>query len=150
MNRVVEWIGGRFPAPALITGGDVPVRPELSLWLEVGGPIVGMKIEPPGARFAPTVALLRSSMEKPLEGPPRRPARVRVAEPELAQALRAEFGFEMAVVLAPTHEFDDVLDGLRDFFSSGSDAAPGYLEGEGASQERMAAFYRAAAKLYRS
>ena len=33
MNRVEEWIGGRFPAPALIAGGDVPVRPELSLWL---------------------------------------------------------------------------------------------------------------------
>src|SRR5712664_2789474 len=33
MNRVEEWIGGRFPAPALITGGDVPVSPELSLWL---------------------------------------------------------------------------------------------------------------------
>jgi len=150
MNRVEEWIGGRFPAPALITGGDVPVRPELSLWIEVGGPIVGMKMEPPGARFAPTVALLRSSMEKPLDGPPRRPARVRVAEPELAQALRAELGSEIDVVLAPTREFDDVLDSLREFFGRDPDGAPAWFEGEGASGSRIAAFFHATAKLYRS
>jgi hypothetical protein len=35
----IEWIGGRFTAPAVITSGDVPWRPEVSIRLQAGGPM---------------------------------------------------------------------------------------------------------------
>ncbi len=150
MAQPSEWIGGRFPAPVIITGGDVPHRPELSLWMEVEGPIVGMALDAPGEHFAPTVSLLRKSLEKPMAGPPRRPRRVRVAEPELAALLRAEFGPELDVVVGDTPEFDEVLADMQEHFGGKGEKPPGYLEAGDLTSQQMASFFRAAARLYRA
>lgn len=146
-----EWVGGRFPAPMLVSdGGDVDYRPELSLWLEVDGPIVGMELTPPGDRDAPTVALLDRCMKKPLDGPPRRPARVRVADAGLAERLREAYGKRLEIVVGATPELAPVLDGLRDHFAGEETFPPGYLELEGVSAAQAGALHRAAAKLYRA
>src|SRR5579872_574819 len=45
-------------------------------------------------------------------GPPRRPARIRVARPALAESVRRAAGDDIEIVVAPTPELDDVLEAM--------------------------------------
>jgi hypothetical protein len=102
----LEWVGGRVLLPDWIdeAGG---FQPELLLWLELPSDlIVAAELRDP-RRGQPTFArVLRQALTAPAAGPPRRPARIRVAESALALQVRAVAGAKTEVVVAPTPEID--------------------------------------------
>ena len=107
-----EWIGGRVLPPFFVTEGE-PYRPELIIWMDLpDGTVVGHHFQEPKAPidFGATLA---NAMERPLVGPPRRPARVRVATRDLAESVRQVVGDDMEIVVAPTPELDAVLEAMK-------------------------------------
>lgn len=147
-NNSVEWIGGEVTMPAYVSGEGDPYRPGALLWMVAGGPIVGLNIARPGELLPQASESLQGAMEHPMEGPPHRPSRVRVASAELAAALRAGHpGLE--VVCAPTPELDELLGELREHLAGAGEIEQSYLS-PGVTSEAMAAFFRAAAGLFRA
>lgn len=143
-----EWIGGVLSMPAYVAGADGPCRPDVLIWMRTDGAIVGSTVALPGEFQKLAWQSLRSAMEEPLYGRPHRPTRVRVASPELAEALRAaDPGLE--VVCAPTPELEAVSEELREHFASVEPEEVSYLS-PGVTPERMAAFFEAAAALFRA
>ncbi|MGE0386986.1 MAG: hypothetical protein AB7Q97_19860 [Gammaproteobacteria bacterium] len=143
----IEWVGGLVSMPAYVTGEGEPYRPEALFWLDADGLIVGQLSGRPGEVLGMAAGHLRSTIAQPLAGRSGRPARVRVASPDLARALRAEHA-GMAIVCAPTPEIDEMFAALREYLGDegGSDAS--YLT-PGIAPEAVAALFRAAAVLYR-
>lgn len=148
--RRPEWVGGRFTAPVKVDSPSGPEQPELSLWLEVDGPIVGVELQPPGTGDAATSRLVSRSMKRPQEGPPRKPSRIRVADPALAQAVRAEVGSEIEVVVGPTPELQEALSELKEFLVG--KLQPSLLRDaeEDCPPEQVASFHQASAALFRA
>ncbi|HVV52844.1 MAG TPA: SEC-C domain-containing protein [Polyangia bacterium] len=143
-----EWVGGRLLPPFFITEGE-PYRPELIVWMDLpSGLVVGHHLQD---RKAPVEfgATLQQSMDRPLVGPPRRPARVRVASPELAASIRRSVGGDLEVVVAPTPELDDVIEAMKR--APLSDDAPdeSYLEDGRVSADAVGDLFRAAELVYR-
>lgn len=145
----VEWVGAITQIPAYVTGEDAPFRPDVLVWMMVGGPIVGQSVGKPGELVCDAVASFRNALASPLARRSGAPARVRVASPELATALRDGLSREVEVVTAPTPELDEALASLREHMRVGGDAEPSFLDG-GASPDAVASFFRAAARLYRA
>src|SRR6266511_4064000 len=107
-----EWIGGRVLPPFFVTEGE-PYRPELIIWMDLpDGTVVGHHLQDPKAPidFGATLA---TAMKRPLVGPPRRPARVRVATSDLAESARHVVGDDVEIVVAPTPELDAVLEAMK-------------------------------------
>ena len=101
-----EWVGGRYTLPKPVREGDALVYPEVDIWLELPRDvIVGSQITDPrdGVSFGDA---LKAVMKQPLEGAPRRPARIRVAEERLAKAVRDVVDSDVAVLVAPVPELD--------------------------------------------
>src|SRR5215216_1743199 len=73
-----EWLGARYALPTSVREGDLILQPSVDLWMEIpSGKVVGIKpIDPrtPGS----FVEGLKETMTNPAEGPPRKPARIRV------------------------------------------------------------------------
>lgn len=106
-----EWVGGILPLPAEVGAGPGKFQPRLALWIErPHDAVVGYEIlepdDPPG-RLA---LVLQQAIERPLTGPPRRPARVRLANAAEADLLRGVFGAGLTVTVGPTPELDAVLE----------------------------------------
>jgi hypothetical protein len=145
-----EWIGGIASMPAYVTGEGEPYRPEMLLWLEAtGDPLVlGSLLGKPGEILGKACESLRETVRNPMVGPPRTPARVRVATPELAEALRAGHP-SVEIVRGPTPEIDGVLESLVEAMADQMGSEQSFLV-SGASVEAVASFFRAAAALYRA
>jgi len=136
-----------------ITEAD-PYRPEAVVWLELPSELVvgWTLLDPaaPGPSFADT---LRSAMRSPAAGPPRRPARVRVADEALAAQARAalaaddQVGGRIEVTVAPTPEVDDLVRSLAEFLPEG-DVPDSYLEDGRVSAAAVGELFRAAQTLY--
>lgn len=143
-----EWTGGLAPMPAWVTGEGDPYRPEMLMWLNAEGLVVGHAVGRPGELLGDACESLRNAIERPMAGTAQSPQRVRVASPALAEALRAGYP-GMEVVCAPTPEFDDVLQAMRESMDPQPDDEQSYLS-PGVDPEAVAAFFRAAATLYRA
>lgn len=91
---------------------------------------------------------LQSTIESPIFGRAHAPARVRVASPELADALRATHP-AIEVVVAPTPEIDAVLALMRERMGEDAQTEQSYLSPE-VGADAVASFFRAAAGLFRS
>lgn len=141
-----EWIGGIVTMPAYVTGEGEPFRPEALLWIGAEGTILGMCMGKPGEVLPQASQSLQEAMEAPRAGRPHRPDRVRVASPELAEALR-DGQPDLEVVCAPTPEFDAISAQMREDMGEGG--APSSFA-VGASPEAIASFFRAAAAMYRA
>jgi len=144
-----EWVGGRLAAPFYVTEGE-PFRPQMILWMELpdGFVLQARLIDPrePEVSFAQT---LRQTMESPMAGPPRRPHRVRVADPLLAAELRRAFpGID--IVRAPTPELDMLLRQMAESFPVGNAEPASYLEGGRIPPERVEALFQAGEILHRA
>ena len=142
-----EWIGGRVLPPFFVTEGE-PYRPELIIWMDLpDGTVIGHHLQEPKAPidFGATLA---TAMERPLVGPPRRPARVRVATSDLAESVRQVVGDDVEIVVAPTPELDAVLEAMK---HAPRDDRPdeSYLEEGRVSVDTVADLFGAAELVYR-
>lgn len=144
----IEWVGGLVSMPAYVTGEGARYRPEVLFWMGAEGAVLGHEVGRPGELIGLVVESLRRTIERPMFGRPHAPERVRVASPELAEALRAgQSGIE--VVCAPTPEIDGVLAGMRERMNEEAEAEQSYLSPE-IGPPAIAALFRAAAALYRA
>jgi len=130
-----------------VTEGE-PYRPELIIWMDLpDGTVVGHHLQEPKAPidFGATLA---TAMERPLVGPPRRPARVRVATRDLAERVRQAVGGDVEIVVAPTPELDAVLEAMK---HAPRDDRPdeSYLENGRVSVDTVADLFGAAELVYR-
>jgi hypothetical protein len=144
-----EWVGGIVSMPSYVTGEGAPYRPEMLLWIDERGLVVGTIMDKPGEVLDRASASLRNTMKMPLIGPAREPSRLRVATAELAAVLRGHHpGIEIAC--GPTPEIDEFMDGLREKMKvDATESAETYLS-DGCDPEAVAAFFRAMAALFRS
>ena len=141
-----EWVGGQLAAPAYVTAGE-PYRVEVVLWLELpDAVVVGTEVVDPRAPVSVTQMLVRT-MAQPLVGPPRRPARIRVADAALAVEVRAGVP-DMDVIVAPTPELHGVLAQMAAAMPA-SDERESYLEAGRVPADVVAILFRAAEMLYR-
>ena len=143
-----EWVGGTLLPPFFVTEGE-PYRPELIVWIDLpSGLVVGHHLQDPKTpvEFGAT---LTAAIERPLVGPPRRPARIRVATSGLAESVRRAVASDIEIVVAPTPELDEVLEAMK--HAPPTDDAPdeSYLEEGRVSAETIADLFRAAERVYR-
>jgi len=134
--------------PAYVNDGDPPYRPEILLWLNADGLVIGTTLGKPGEALAQASDHLRATIEKPMIGPPQSPARIRVSSVELASALRASHP-SIEITYGPTPEIDQVIEGMSAHMRS-SPSEPQSLLGGGIVPEAMASFFRAAVDLFRA
>ena len=144
----IEWIGGTVVMPAYVTGEGEPFRPEALFWMGADGAILGSTVAKPGELAPLASESLQSTIVQPMYGKPHSPARVRVASPELADALRAGHpGID--VVCAPTPELDEMLAVMLEKMAEDGETEQSYLSPE-ITPEAMASFFKAAATLFRA
>ncbi|MGD9546689.1 MAG: YecA family protein [Candidatus Krumholzibacteriia bacterium] len=147
-----EWVGGCIPAPFPEGSEQRAVAPDILIWLEMPGlMILGSEPAPPRSGFKALGRMLKTSMQKPLTGKPRRPDRIRVATEEMATAVRRFAGKDVPVIVAPTPEIDQIQDMMADMLARGhfkDDLPDSYLEGGAVSPEAVEDMFRAAAALY--
>ena len=143
-----EWVGGCLEAPFFITDREEPYRAFLVAWVEVpGGLVVGHDVVAPEDVPGSLGRTLVASMERPLTGRPRRPARVRVASASLAREVREVVGGTLRIVVAPTPELDDLIGAMRAAMTDG-DAQQSYLEGGSLSADTVGELFAATKFLY--
>lgn len=149
-KRALEWVGGLASMPSYVTGEGEPFRPELLLWLNGEGAVVGTDMAKPGELLATAAAHLRSTIERPKFGRPETPGRVRVASPELADVLRASHP-AIEVVVAATPEIDDAMASMREMMMNerAHDDDESYLAPD-IGADAVASFFRATAALFRA
>ncbi len=138
-KRRREWVGGRFSGrlPQLAEPSDGP-GPDLVLWYEPAkSQLVSSVLAEPGSDEAALANCLLEGMENPLQGRPRMPKSVRVAEPAEAELLRPMLTAEIQVRVAPTPELEpiirDLVENLPDAdevfsHSAGYEASPRHIE----------------------
>ncbi len=140
---VVELEIGLFPLPALESDdGGAPAEPEEALvWMLVDGPLLGDEVGSRADLLAQAGPLLRES----LNTLPYQPGVVRAASAELIAALRPEISARVELVEGPTPDLAELAAEMME----DDGEIPSYL-GAGAGEEVVAAFFAAAAKLYRA
>lgn len=143
----VEWVGGIVALPTYVTGEGAPFQPETLLWLRPDGLVLGHDVGKPGEVLARACESLQRAIESPMVGQSHTPDRVRVASPALAEVLRAGWP-AMNVVCEATPEIDAMFSKMRDSLLAEPER-PTYLT-PGLDADAMAAFFRAAARLYRA
>lgn len=147
-RRGIEWVGGLGSMPAYVTGEGEPYRPEALFWMNEEGAILGHAIAKPGELIAFAAQSVRDTIERPMLGRPHAPDRLRIASPQLAEALRAELA-GVEVVCAPTPEIDAVFEMMRERMDEDSEIEQSYLSTD-IDPEKVSAFFQAAAALFRA
>lgn len=144
----VEWVGGIVVLPAYVTGEGEPYRPEALFWMSTEGAVLGHVVGKEGEVLGQACESFAATIEHPMVGRPHRPDRVRVATPELALVLRAGHpGIE--IVCAPTPELEAILAAMRAQMHEEAETEQSYLSSD-VGPDALAAFFRAAAMLYRA
>ncbi len=135
--------------PSYVTGEGAPFRPEMLVWIDERGLVLGTLMDRPGEVLGKASASLRATMKTPMIGPAREPSRLRVSTAELAAALRDKHP-GLDIVCGPTPELDEFMDGLREKMNvDAQESAETYLV-HGSSPETVASFFLAMAALFRS
>ncbi len=142
-----EWVGGSFESPFYVTDRAEPYRAQIALWLEQPeGLIVGTQLSEPEQAAGLVGRALAQAMRSPVIGPPRRPARIRVADAALIPEIRAELGPEVPIDITATPELDELLrEMLR---SAPEDDEQSYLEGGRVPPDLVAYLFHCALSLY--
>ncbi|HEU4427207.1 MAG TPA: SEC-C domain-containing protein [Myxococcota bacterium] len=145
-----EWIGGLLTTPIYVTDADRPHRVQLAAWVELpDGLVVAMDPVDPETAEGSVGRLLAMALREPLIGSPRRPERVRIADPSLMPEVRRALGHAVAIEIAPTPELDELLDEMMRTLPP-SDEEDSYLE-EGRVPPALAAhLFRCAERLHRA
>ena len=148
-----EWIGGRLLPPFFVEDREEPVRPELVIWMDSHGLVVGQELLSPEDGEDALARTLLEVFERPLVGPRRRPSTIRVADRYLAAEVRAAVGRRIPVRVAPTPELDELLDAMVESLSSegGIESRDeSYFENGRIPPETVAALFAAAESLHRA
>src|SRR5260221_13203753 len=147
--RDCEWLGGRYPLPNKVREGGEVIRPDVVLWLELPrGVIVSVKIIDPRAPVA-FEETLAEAVKNRAEGSARRPARIRVANRRLADALKGTAGSGATVVVAPVPELDAVFADLTASIA-GSQPVATYLADGTIAPGVVADLFSAASRFFRA
>jgi uncharacterized protein DUF6930 len=143
MKTDSEWVGGRYTLPEAAADG---IHPEVFLWLELPAEVIvgSFVVNPEMASFSESLA---AAMAEPLEGQPRRPSRIRVADQTQARELR-EVADGIAIIVAPVPELDEAFASFHELF--GAMQEPSYLGDGDIAAEAVAELFSAAADLYRT
>lgn len=147
------WVGGILPLPSEMAD-DLPVPHSLVVWLDDRyGTIVGRELVPSAEGGESAVASVVRVLGDSLAAADRAPVRLRVADPELAERLRARLGATVEVVEGPTPELAELREAMAEQLAAqrGTGAEPmSYLDGGRIAPERMARFFSATARLHRA
>lgn len=144
----LEWIGGCLTPPFFITDRDEPYRPTLVVWMELPYRlVVGHDVVEPEASSGAVGRTLLTALERPLVGPARRPARVRVQDASLVREIREVLGDEIPIDVAPTPELDELIEAMPAEITAGDEEAS-YFEGGRVSPEVVAKLFSAARLLF--
>ena len=147
-RRLVQWVGGLFTLPASVTGEGDPYRPEMLVWMDASGAVLGHFVDKPGVLLGHAAESLRHTSSRPMFGKPHTPDSVRVSSSSLASALQAGLP-DIEIVCGPTPELDALEAAMRaDMAPTGSET-PTYITSE-VGPEANAALFSAAAALFRS
>ncbi len=151
-----EWVLARRPAPFILEEPR-PRRPHTLLLLDGGlGLVLGVEsVEPDAsaAEAAQWAADIVASGETmlPAEIRVRKPRKLRVEDPDLADAVATMLGPGISVRVAPAPEADKAMESLAEFSDRGPGRSRALPEPTAhASSEAVAAFFRAAAAFYRA
>ncbi len=140
-----EWLGGRYTLPIDIHEGNKVFHPDCIIWLELPDRVVvGSTLIDP-CEPVMLAEMLNNAMLRPAIGPPRRPARIRVASEEMASELRETAG-NIPIVVAPVPELDAAIEELSAMVERSSN--PTYLDGGATSPAVIAEFFAAASLLF--
>lgn len=140
----LEWLGGRYSMKSIVHEDGSLIHPDAFLWLELPrGVIVGSTIEDPRDPVS-FVQSLEDAMKNPGEGSPRRPSRIRVSDPRLADELRN--AIDIPVTVAPVPELDETFAAFERSLAAYDE--PSYLEG-GISPETVGRLFSASSILFR-
>lgn len=141
-----EWSVGIRPLPSLVENENERFRPEVLVWMGPAGEVLGQRVARPGEALGLVVESYEETAQRPLVGSPRRPTEIRTDSAEIAAVLR---GAGLDVYEDDTPELDELFDAW-----AGKEAAA--IAGEvasytscGASTEKIAGFFSAAAALVR-
>ncbi|HEX2123671.1 MAG TPA: hypothetical protein VHL59_18725 [Thermoanaerobaculia bacterium] len=140
MSSKIEWLGGRYSLP--FAGA------EIILWLELPrGVIVASTLSAPGEPR--TIAeSLASAMEGPLEGSPRRPSSIRVADRRTAREL-GDAAAGIPIIVAPVPELDAAFEELAEALA-GAAPEPSYLGDGEIPPQLVEQMFKAASLLFRT
>ncbi|MDT8318910.1 MAG: hypothetical protein RQ826_00145 [Xanthomonadales bacterium] len=147
-SSTIEWVGGIATLPGYVANEGEPYRPEAIFWMTAEGAVLGSMVAGPGELPATAGASLQSTIEQPIYGQAHAPTRLRVASAQLADILRASHP-DIEVVCAPTPELDEMLDLMREHLTEQDVTEQSYLL-LGVDPDAMAAFFKAAAALFRA
>lgn len=150
IKAVREWSVGIVSLPAYVNEDpDAPFKPDLLVWIDENGNIVGSEMGAPGETLAHTVSSLNTFCRQPLAGKPRKPTHVRSTSTVLLDALRPHFP-EITFTQGPTPALDDAVKAMQEHFANldTEEGESGWLGGD-LDAETVARFHRAAADLYR-
>lgn len=141
-------MGGRYRFPAAVRDGNSVVRPEMILWLELPSDLVvgSTLIEPRNPVSA--AESLEGAMKRPVDGAPRRPRRIRVADEAMAAELRASFP-GMPVVVADVPELDAVFEQFVTEFEQTTEE-PSYLGDGDIPPDAVRELFQAASLFFRA
>jgi hypothetical protein len=108
-----EWLVAIATLPTYIVENGEACRPSVVVWMDAATEmILNTTVTPPNGALGSASAHLRTAAQCPKPGSRAVPARIRVASPELADALRRESIDGIEVVCAPTPELDRAIESL--------------------------------------
>jgi len=149
--RDIEWIGGAFPMPGLVTGEGEPYRPTVIVWMIPDGPVLHHDLLGRTQQTVDHIArVFHDATREPLVGSPHVPTRVRIDSAELADAVRATVGPDVNVRCAPTPELHEVVRSMRESMTMHGADGPQSLFLPDVPQAAVVSFFATAARLYRS
>lgn len=125
-----------------------PYRPEAIVWLDLSeGVVIGWQLIDPDAPPVSFAETLERVMRAPLVGPPRRPARIRVPDRQLAAELRQVVP-EAEIVVAAVPEVHEVVRSIAESMPGGDAVGQSYFEDGRVPVAAVESLFAAAKVLY--
>ncbi|MCP5043788.1 MAG: hypothetical protein GY944_22395, partial [bacterium] len=141
-------MGAQFTAPFSVEEDGAAFQPEVIVWLELPSElIVGQAMLSPAEAGDALGRVLRTSIESPLAGAPRRPAKIRIADPMQRSSVEQAVDQDVPVTVAPTPELDALFEEMIAALPT-DEQELSYLAGHGATPQLLADCFEAAARLF--
>jgi len=141
------WYGGVAKLPAYVDGEGDPYRPLVIMWMDADGLIAGSELCAPNDDLQQAaMRSLQQAMQAPLSGNPQQPRQVIINDVHLVKCLNQQWS-EITFEFGATPMIDEAVEKFGQMMPPG-DAADTYLS-TGLAEDEIAAFFDAAARLYK-